>query len=193
MRILNFVGIIIFLLTVAYFEKTEAFQVHSPYVVHPNRSTEVMQTIPDSINLINTDEIDNQSKELQCLALNIYFEARSESETGQRAVGHVVMNRVDNSGFPNTVCEVVHQGGEYPLFGCQFSWWCDNKPDRPKNKAAWEVSVKLAGEILSGKSVDPTKGALWYHADYVRPYWKDSLVQGPKIGQHIFYRNFRKA
>ena len=55
-----------------------------------------------------------------------------------------------------------------------------------------DISVKIAREIYSGESTDPTNGALWYHADYVSPYWKDSFVQGPKIGQHIFYQDTRK-
>lgn len=125
--------------------------------------------------------------EVLCLALNIYFEARSETEQGQLAVGHVVMNRVANRHYPNTVCNVVRQGGEERLYSCQFSWWCDGRPDKPLNQKAWLKSHKLAIEIYFGHSVDPTDGALWYHADYVNPYWSDALVVGNKIGQHIFY------
>ncbi|MGH8558320.1 MAG: cell wall hydrolase, partial [Methylococcales bacterium] len=46
-------------------------------------------------------------EDLDCLALNIYFEARSESTLGRRAVGHVVMNRVNHRDFPHSICEVV--------------------------------------------------------------------------------------
>src|SRR5687768_8008921 len=49
--------------------------------------------------------------ELECLAKTIYFEARGESEQGQRAVAAVVLNRVRSPDFPDSVCEVVHQGG----------------------------------------------------------------------------------
>lgn len=136
----------------------------------------------------NSPALDEESKkELRCLALSIYFEARGESEAGQHAVGHVVMNRVSSSRFPDSVCSVVHQGGEKPFYRCQFSWWCDGRSDKPVNKTSWKMSVKIAQEIYSGKSIDPTGGALWYHAQYVSPYWHSKFKQGPKIGQHIFY------
>ncbi|MGB5741396.1 MAG: cell wall hydrolase, partial [Sedimenticolaceae bacterium] len=125
--------------------------------------------------------------EVLCLALNIYFEARSEAEKGQLAVGHVVMNRVANRHYPNTVCEVVRQGGEERLHRCQFSWWCDGHSDKPLNQKAWLKSLKLAIAVYVGHSEDPTHGALWYHADYANPYWSDTLVVGEKIGQHVFY------
>ena len=69
--------------------------------------------------------------ELKCLALNIYFEARGEPESGQLAVGHVVM-------FPGTVCGVIQQGGALRRHRCQFSWWCDGRSDKPGNKRLWE-------------------------------------------------------
>lgn len=125
--------------------------------------------------------------EVQCLALNIYFEARSEPELGQRAVAHVVMNRVAHPGYPDTVCEVVQQGGEERLHRCQFSWWCDGQSDRPIDRKAWEQALRLAHEVYFGISEDSTDGALWYHATYVKPYWSEILLRGDKIGRHIFY------
>jgi len=152
------------------------------------------QAVEQSIRVDNDRSNDNSpahdeesKQELRCLALSIYFEARGESEAGQHAVGHVVMNRVSNSRFPDSVCNVVHQGGEKPYYRCQFSWWCDGRSDKPVNKTSWNISVKIAREIYSGKSIDPTGGALWYHAEYVSPYWHSKFKQGPKIGQHIFY------
>ena len=132
-------------------------------------------------------------EEVHCLALNIYFEARSEPESGQRAVGHVVMNRVAHPTYPDSVCQVVQQGGEQRLHRCQFSWWCDGRSDKPVNKKAWDKSLQLAREIYLGTSEDTTDGALWYHAIYVKPYWSDILRQGDKIGQHIFYLENRKS
>ncbi|WP_051906917.1 cell wall hydrolase [Methylomarinum vadi] len=139
----------------------------------------------NSTNLKNAKNLE----EIYCLALNIYFEARGESELGQKAVGHVVMNRVGDAKFPNSICRVVKQGGERKLNRCQFSWWCDGRSDRPTNLASWYKSFRIAHEIYSGKSTDPTQGALWYHAEYVNPYWKKALRRGPKIGRHIFYKN----
>ena len=125
--------------------------------------------------------------EVHCLALNIYFEARGESEIGQQAVGHVVMNRVQHGSYPDSVCKVVQQGGEQRLYRCQFSWWCDGLSDKPVNQKAWTESFQLALNIYLGFLKDTTDGALWYHATYVTPYWSKKLLQGPKIGQHIFY------
>ncbi len=125
--------------------------------------------------------------EIECLALNIYFEARGEPETGQLAVGHVVMNRVASTRFPSTVCDVIQQGGELRRYRCQFSWWCDGRSDKPRNKRLWEKSGELALKVYWGRSEDPTEGALWYHADYVKPYWRKEFERGPKIGRHIFY------
>ncbi|MGD8590638.1 MAG: cell wall hydrolase [Chromatiales bacterium] len=129
----------------------------------------------------------NIEQEVHCLALNIYFEARGESEQGQRAVGHVVLNRVADKHYPDTICDVVKQGGESHLNQCQFSWWCDGRSDRPINRKAWRNALRLANAILDGESKDPTNGALWYHADYVNPYWSNVFTLVKKIGQHSFY------
>ncbi|MDH5556258.1 MAG: cell wall hydrolase [Alphaproteobacteria bacterium] len=126
-------------------------------------------------------------EDLNCLALNIYFEARSEPLDGKLAVGHVVLNRTADSHFPDKICEVVKQGGAKRLNKCQFSWWCDGRSDRPRNPRAWEESQVLARLVYWGYSTDPTGGALWYHADYVKPYWRTKLDRGPMIGRHQFY------
>jgi len=125
--------------------------------------------------------------ELECLALNIYFEARGESLIGMRAVGHVVMNRVADPRFPDTICSVVRQGGETKLHRCQFSWWCDGRSDQPDDERSWQRSQTLARAVFWGYSPDPTAGALWYHARKARPIWRKALVRGPAIGSHIFY------
>ncbi len=126
-------------------------------------------------------------EELHCLALNIYFEARNEPHEGQYAVAHVVMNRVADSRFPDTACKVIRQGGERVRHRCQFSWWCDGLSDRPRNGRVWERAQTMAQDVYWGRSEDPTQGALWYHADYVMPYWGRVFERGPKIGRHIFY------
>ncbi len=126
--------------------------------------------------------------ELDCLALNIYFEARNDTLEGKRAVGHVVMNRVRDAAFPGSVCQVVRDGGEAVRGGCQFSWWCDGRSDKPVNHLAWRESREIAWDVLRGASRDPTSGALWYHADYVTPAWSAGLARGPHIGRHIFYQ-----
>ncbi len=127
------------------------------------------------------------SASLDCLALNIYHEARGEPLEGKIAVGQVIMNRVGDPDFPAGVCEVVKQGGERPRDRCQFSWWCDGLSDRPDDAGAWQDSKGLAGKILAGGLEDPTRGALWYHVDLVTPDWQMDIVRQGKIGRHVFY------
>ena len=130
---------------------------------------------------------DSDTREIICLALTIYHEARGESLSGRLAVGHVVMNRTRSLLFPAGVCEVVRQGGQQQ-HRCQFSWWCDGRSDRPKDQAALRDSLWLAEEIYYGCTQDPTAGALWYHSTAVKPSWSKSFGPGRRIGGHLFYR-----
>ena len=126
--------------------------------------------------------------ELRCLALNVYFEARSEPTQGRHAVAHVALNRVFHPRFPDTVCSVIKQGGTKVRHRCQFSWWCDGQSDQPVNRKLWAASQAIAEKVFWGRSEDPTNGALWYHANYVSPYWRRAFERGPQIGLHIFYQ-----
>jgi len=131
--------------------------------------------------------------ELHCLALNIYWEARSEPLEGQLAVAGVTLNRVASTRFPDSICDVVYQGGWAKRHKCQFSWQCDGLSDSPKEKHAWHAAQHLARLYLAGRYTDPTGDALWYHADYVDPYWADSMTQTAQIGRHIFYKHPKSA
>lgn len=124
--------------------------------------------------------------ELECLAKAVYFEARGESEEGQRAVAAVVLNRVRSPRFPNTICAVVQQGGTRRR-DCQFSWWCDGRSDEPRDKAAWVRATTIAHEMIQG-APDPTKGALYFHSTAVSPSWRRELRHLATIGAHIYYR-----
>ena len=131
-----------------------------------------------------------------CLALNTYHEAKNQSMVGQVATAQVVMNRVADSRYPNTVCEVVKQGPKYkgsdvPVrHKCQFSWFCDGKSDEPKKDSeAWFKAQDYARIVLSGRIVlDVTEGATHYHATYVRPSWAKTKTRTTRIESHIFYR-----
>ena len=131
-------------------------------------------------------------EELNCLALNIYHEARNEPDEGQVAVAHVVLNRISDPRFPATVCKVIRQGGERVRHRCQFSWWCDGRSDRPRNSRKWQSIKSMAEAVYWGRSQDPTGGALWYHADYVSPYWGRVFKRSRQIGRHIFYLDREK-
>lgn len=126
-------------------------------------------------------------KALRCLALNLYWEAKSEGRKGMIAVGWVVLNRLDDGDYPDKVCAVIQQGGENPP--CEWSWWCDGRADRPKETDAWEMARKVARRLLSDPPPDPTHGALWYHRDSLkRPSWLKRRKKTAHIGGHVFYR-----
>lgn len=125
--------------------------------------------------------------DLRCLALNIYHEARSEPESGQIAVARVTLNRVESEAFPESICGVVKQGGQ-KRHRCQFSWWCDGKPDDPKEQRAWKRSLEISRRVLADEVPDPTDGALYYHTDYVSPKWSRHFERTTRIGHHLFYR-----
>lgn len=124
--------------------------------------------------------------EQHCLALALYWEARGEGRIGMVAVGWTVLNRVRSHEFPATPCAVVRQGGEQPP--CQFSWWCDGKSDRPRERRSWNLALLTAAELMLDPPADPTAGSLYYHNSRVRPAWTASLTRTARIGSHVFYR-----
>lgn len=129
--------------------------------------------------------------ELVCLALNDYWEARSETMAGRIAVARVVLNRAMDARFPSNICDVVKQNKTAGVANrCQFSWYCDAKDDVPYEADQWRTSLKIAVAILQVDSSipDPTGGALWYHADFTRPSWAAEYETTTIIGTHVFYR-----
>ena len=124
--------------------------------------------------------------ELMCLALAVYYEARSEPLMGQVAVAEVVLNRAEDSRYPDTACEVVTQGGTQ-RYRCQFSYYCDGKPEAPKHKRAWRRAVAIAKLAQNGAISAQLSGATHYHASYASPYWRNQLTHVSTIGQHLFY------
>lgn len=147
--------------------------------------------IPADLN-IDLSSVVVSKDELVCLALNDYWEARSETMAGRIAVAQVVMNRAMDNRFPGNICEVVKQNFfQGALNKCQFSWFCDDRADTPYEADAWRTSLKIAAAMLQKDSSipDPTGGALWYHADHVRPSWTSDYETTTIIGSHVFYRD----
>jgi spore germination cell wall hydrolase CwlJ-like protein len=124
---------------------------------------------------------------VRCMALNIYHEARSESEEGRLAVAAVTLNRVASGSFPRTVCGVIQQGGKGRR-GCQFSWYCDRRSNAPREGRAWDQALALSRKVLTERTADPTAGALYYHASYVKPRWSRTFAKTGRIGSHLFYK-----
>jgi len=150
--------------------------------------------------------------DIECMARNIYFEAGNQSKAGMIAVARVVMNRVQDRRFPDNVCDVIYEGPMreswktkqdpnikeenrifYPVRDrCQFSWYCDGKPDdivSKENNIAWRQAQDIAYLVLvHNKYNGIVDGATHYHADYVDPSWNKTITLITHIDDHIFYR-----
>ena len=129
-------------------------------------------------------------KNINCLALNVYHEARGESIRGQYAVAQVTMNRVASSRYPNTVCAAVYQQNwdriRKRMVGA-FSW-TELDINTPPSGKAWQLAQKIAEDTYYGRSHDLVKGSLFYHARYIKPRWAKHKKPMARIGKHIFYR-----
>ena len=138
-------------------------------------------------------------KQIECLAKNMYFEARGERKDGQDAVAFVTINRVRSDRYPNTICEVVYQAkvdsrGRPLRNKCQFSWYCDGKVDTVY-ESIYDKLYKRAEFIyinyyLNNAMKDTTDGATHYHSKSVKPYWSEHVNYQlvASIGQHVFYQ-----
>ncbi len=113
------------------------------------------------------------AKETKCLATAIYHEANAESVKGQIAVANVIMNRVESKDFPNSVCGVISQKG-------QFSWY-----SKTKHKYS-DKTLAIARKMLNNRQ-DNTNGALFFHSGK-NPYWTRKMKFVTKIGGHKFYK-----
>jgi|KBSMisStandDraft_5_1062788.scaffolds.fasta_scaffold55979_1 N-acetylmuramoyl-L-alanine amidase len=120
------------------------------------------------------------AKSIECLARNVYFEARGEPEAGQYAVAEVTMNRKASGTYPNTVCGVVYERKA-------FSWTQTDLLPEPEPEA-WERAQQIAEEVYYGRHTPVLNGALFFHATYVKPDWAAERRRVARIGSHIFYR-----
>jgi spore germination cell wall hydrolase CwlJ-like protein len=129
-----------------------------------------------------------QTRQLECLTRNIYWEAASEPFEGKVAVAQVTLNRMQSGKFPDSVCGVVYQKNVfYEKVVCQFSWYCEgNQKLKPIHKPLWRESEEVAKKVLlEGFRLPGLKHALYYHAEYINPGWQ--LPKIDQIGRHIFY------
>ncbi|MBE7199876.1 MAG: cell wall hydrolase [Parafilimonas terrae] len=168
-------------------EVAAASLVMPEYPLRPGQDLEAPQS--DEARSRYADLIDPESldKEQRCLSEAVYFEARSESETGQAAVAQVVLNRVKSGLYPPSVCGVVYQNRHHYM-GCQFSFACEGRSLRVTDTSAWANATRVARSVLEGRTyVAEVGGATHYHADYVRPGWSRRMRKLDVIGRHIFY------
>jgi spore germination cell wall hydrolase CwlJ-like protein len=129
-------------------------------------------------------------REQRCLSAGVYFEARGEPVLGQAAVAQVILNRVRNPAYPNSVCGVVYQNEKWRN-ACQFSFACDGIKDRIASQSHWLMAERIARAVTDGTIfIEEVGSSTHYHATYVKPRWARTMERMKKIGQHIFYRTY---
>ena len=130
-----------------------------------------------------------ERRELTCLALNVYYEARGEPVAGMYAVAEVTMNRVSSHRFPETVCGVVYEKRWDRLRRRRvgaFSWTEFDIVPHPEG-VQWRQAREVAEVVYFGRQTPVLDGALHYHATYIRPSWSKGQKPLARIGGHIFY------
>ncbi len=131
-----------------------------------------------------------RASDLQCLAENVYFEARGEPLQGQYAVAEVTLNRTHAVNFPHTICQVVHEtrwDASRRRFVADFSW-TQRGPLAPEDGPAWRQAMTVASAAYDDLHEPLVPGALFYHATSVQPGWSRTRRAVATIGNHIFYR-----
>ncbi|MBL8269732.1 cell wall hydrolase [Steroidobacter sp.] len=144
----------------------------------------------ETIDGSRTDTARRRTKDIRCLAENIYFEARGEPLQGQYAVAEVTMNRLASPYFPDTLCEVVHDtrwDASRRRLVAHFSWTAF-KLRLESGSPEWQQAMDVATLVYDGHNQPVVPDALFYHATSVQPYWASSKRVVAKIGNHIFYR-----
>lgn len=145
-------------------------------------------TLALSLPNLDLSDPETRRREMKCLAEAVYFEARSEPETGQAAVAQVVINRAKSGLYPTSICGVVYQN-RHRYKACQFTFACEGKSLAIREPDSWAVATRVAQEVLEGQTYLPAVGAsTHYHADYVAPWWSRKLKRTDQIGRHIFYK-----
>lgn len=135
-----------------------------------------------------TAPVEVSDREKWCLATAIYFEARGETYRGQVAVAQVVMNRVKDHRYPDTICGVVFQN-QHKRNACQFSFACDGIPEVVNEREPWVQAESIADQYLKGELYLTEVGtATHYHATYVSPKWAPRMEKVTQIGLHVFYK-----
>lgn len=152
--------------------------------------SEIVQPIPDdyreSVDFASLtaaveaqDVSESMDRELKCLAAGIYFEAKGEPLAGQLAVAEVILNRSNSGRYPNSVCSVITQPG-------QFSFVRRGKIPKAPSNAQWRRALAVAQVAEKNLWESHVSDAMFFHASYVNPRWKRARVG--QVGNHIFYR-----
>lgn len=137
----------------------------------------VRQYIPDTSTRVS-------EQERECLKMNMFYEAGGEGRRGMLAVGHVTINRSLSERFPDDLCDVVYQSG-------QFHWVTQrdvhNVPPVVEEQLDILSELLIEERLIERKPDNLTKGATFFHNRTVTPQW-DKLTHTASIGGHEFYR-----
>ena len=128
----------------------------------------------------NLRSSDPGNRELECLAVGIYFESKSESLPGQLAVGHVIANRAESGRFPSSYCGVLFQRSQFSFIRGR------SLPHVPRSSRDWQEAVAVAKIVDHELHPSPMGKALFFHARRVSPRWR--LTRVGTLGNHVFYR-----
>lgn len=136
-----------------------------------------------------SQDVRTRTQDLNCLAKNVYHEARGEPVDGQYAVAEVTMNRVASKHYPNTVCEVVYQANFDVIRKRNVSAfsWTELDVTASLDGRIWKRAWKIAEEVYDEQAQPRVEGALFYHSRYIRPRWSRRKRRIANIGRHIFY------
>jgi N-acetylmuramoyl-L-alanine amidase len=148
----------------------------------------IVGTFAGLAHLLETNRAER--RELTCLALNVYYEARGESLDGMYAVAEVTMNRLMSRRYPQTVCGVVYEKKWDWLRKRRvsaFSWTEFDIVPHPEGEQ-WKKAREVADAVYHGKKPPVLKGATHYHATYIRPSWSIGQQPVARIGGHVFYK-----
>ncbi len=158
-----------------------------PTPAYADPLTDVANVLRDIWPFDEEPQVEVDQEAVNYMAATLFMEARGEGLEGMRAVAHVIVNRMNHGGFGGwSVYDVVtspwqfspwNRGFRQPVIANQW------QQDR------WDEAVEISTEVLSGASVDPTNGALYFHATYVHPRWARGARGRTRIGNHIFYQN----
>ncbi len=147
-------------------------------VVQPEDTIDPQASLAEAVAGLRSS--DPGSRELECLAVGVYYEAKSESLKGQLAVGHVIANRAESGRFPSSYCGVLFQRSQFSFIRGR------SLPSVPRASQDWQDAVAIAKIVDQELQPSPMGKALFFHARRVSPGWR--LTRVGTLGNHVFYR-----
>ncbi|WP_027906687.1 cell wall hydrolase [Pseudomonas taiwanensis] len=165
-------------------DKAEALEEKVVEDSPPPKKSETLT--PSEVKAVDPAGQSPMDDSITCLARTIYWEAKGATDEDMSAVASVVLNRLGHEGFPDSICAVVKQGVETK--SCQFSWWCDGRPDQVEEEQRYTIAKEIARRALNQQLKDPTGGALYFHDRNVHPEWAKAYRKTAETQHFLFYK-----